>query len=137
MKKIPQSLFAIPRNSLVGCTIRLHWHRLWIRIDMSHPSLQSDPILLARLGGSPSRYVRFLLGFESAEQYTRDLNWRKSVARSQITPYGSERSVYFYSSFDLWVRFLRDVSTLLQVYRKILKREHALKKTRALSNRNL
>ncbi len=103
---------------------------------MSHPSLEIDPILLARFrGDNPSQHVRFMLGFKSAEQYTRDIDRRRHIAQSVINPHGSERLVYFYSRFDLWIRFGRDVRTLLRLYNQISQTQ-AHKEKHGLSRRN-
>lgn len=88
-------------STLIASAIRLHWHRLWIREDEFHSSLDSDYAIMLHLGRK-GRFVRWLLGISSLEKYHQDLSWRRTLAHYQDIP----GSGLYYSYSDLRIRSL-------------------------------
>lgn len=86
-------------STLIASAIRLHWHRLWIREDEFHSSLNSDYAIMLHLGRK-GRFARWLLGISSLEKYYQDLSWRRTLAHYQDTP----GSGLYYSYSDLRIR---------------------------------
>ena len=86
-------------STLIASAIRLHWHRLWIREDEFHSSLDSDYAIMLHLGRK-GRFARWLLGISSPNEYQQDLVWRQTLVCYQDTP----GSGIYYSYSDLRIR---------------------------------
>ena len=58
-------------------SLRIYWHRLWIRKDEFHPSLQIDQELMKEASESQESYNRFL------HHYYFDLDQRRKKAHQR------------------------------------------------------
>lgn len=101
MKNLWDRLWYSLYSTLIASTIRLRWHRLWIREDEFHASLDSDYAIMLHLGRK-GKLVHWLLVTSSLEEYSLDLSWRRTLAHYQDTP----KSRLFYSYSDLRIRSL-------------------------------
>lgn len=93
-------------STLIVSSIRLRWHRLWIRKDEFHSSLENNMEVIWHLE-EPTRLTRRLLGFSSSDEYSRDLHFRRTVRSN---------SRLFYSHSDLRIRSLIATWRALQIH---------------------
>ena len=94
MKNLWNRLWYSLYSTLIASAIRLHWHRLWIREDEFHSSLNTDSAVILHLEEA-TWFTRRMLGFISRDEYARDLHFRRTIK-------SNERLYYSYS--DLRIR---------------------------------
>lgn len=99
-------------RSLIVSAIRLRWHRLWVREDEFHTSLNMDTATMIHLDGEANQLTRLLLGFASSREYSRDLAWRRDIAHERDLL--GRRNTY--SSFDRLISCLRDIHAVWRFY---------------------
>ena len=94
MKDLWDRLWYSLYSTLIASAIRLRWHRLWIREDELHSSLNTDSAVILHLEEA-TWFTRRMLGFISRDEYERDLHFRRTIK--------SNRRLY-YSYSDLRIR---------------------------------
>lgn len=94
MKDLWDRLWYSLYSTLIASTIRLRWHRLWIREDELHSSLNTDSAVILHLEEA-TWFTRRMLGFISRDEYARDLRFRKTI---------KSNGRLYYSYSDLRIR---------------------------------
>ncbi len=112
MSDIFQSLWYTIYRSLIASIIRFRWHRLWVRENEFHTSLNMDTDVMRHLAMGASPLTQLLLGFTSIPEYLRDLTWRRAIAHERDLL--GRRNTY--SSFDRFISCLRDIRAVWRFY---------------------
>ncbi len=74
-----------------GSSVRLRWHRLWVRSDEHHSSLDIDIVACLHMHHTGD-----------VQTYFQDLLWRREIAHSRSIP----GKPLYYSRLDTGVMFL-------------------------------